>query len=95
MHDNSMKVIWDPAKAETNFIKHKIRFSDAEQALFDSMALTTEDRSVEGEQRFVSIGTDVLNRVVVVVYTYRGDDIRLISARKATNRERKAYEEGI
>jgi uncharacterized DUF497 family protein len=90
-----MKITWDPAKAESNFRKHKIRFSDAEAVLFDPMALTIEDETTESEQRFVSVGADALNRVVVVVYTYRGEDIRLISARRATRRERKAYEEGI
>ena len=90
-----MNVTWDPAKAESNFQKHKIRFSDAELALFDPMSLTIEDESLEGEQRFVSIGTDSVNRLVTIVYTYRGDNIRLISARRATRKERKAYEEGI
>ena len=90
-----MKITWDPAKAESNFRKHKIRFSDAEAVLFDPMALTVEDEASESEDRFVSVGADALNSVVVVVYTYRGEDIRLISARRATRRERKAYEEGI
>jgi len=90
-----MKITWDPAKAESNFRKHKIRFSDAEAVLFDPMALTIADETAESEERFVSVGVDALNRVVVVVYTYRGNDIRLISARRATRRERKAYEEGI
>lgn len=90
-----MKVTWYPVKAESNLRKHKIRFSDAEAVLFDPMALTIEDETAKSERRFVSVGADALNRVVVVVYTYRGDDIRLISARKATRRERKAYEEGI
>jgi hypothetical protein len=90
-----MKITWDPAKAESNFRKHKIRFSDAEAVLFDPMALTIEDETAQSEERFVSVGADALNRVVVVVYTYRGEDIRLISARRATRRERKSYEEGI
>jgi uncharacterized DUF497 family protein len=90
-----MKITWDPAKVESNFREHKIRFSDAEAVLFDPMALTIEDETTEREERFVSVGADALNRVVVVVYTYRGEDIRLISARRATRRERKAYEEGI
>ena len=47
---------------------------------------------VGGEQRFVTIGMDFLGRVLVVVYTYKNDDIRLISARTATKRERRAYE---
>jgi uncharacterized DUF497 family protein len=90
-----MKITCDPAKAESNFRKHKIRFSDAEAVLFDPMALTIEDETAESEERFVSVGANALSRVVVVVYTYRGEDIRLISARRATRRERKAYEEGI
>lgn len=86
---------WDPQKAETNLKKHRIRFSDAETVLFDPMALTIEDQDVEGERRFVSVGSDALGRVLVVVYTYREDAIRLISARRATPTERKYYEEGI
>ena len=90
-----MRITWDPNKAKHNFQKHKVRFSDAEAVLFDPMALTIEDKSSQGEQRFVSVGSDALNRILVVVYTYRGADIRLISAGKATPKERKAYEEGI
>lgn len=90
-----MKVIWNPEKAKTNFQKHKIRFSDTEPVFFDPMALTREDDDSEGEQRFVSIGLDALNRILVIVYTYRGADIQLISARRATSKERKQYEEGI
>ncbi len=90
-----MRIVWDPAKAEANLRRHRIRFSDAEGALFDPNALTEADEIVDGEQRFVSIGLDPLGRVLVVVYTFRGDDIRLISARRATQRERRAYEAGI
>ncbi len=90
-----MRIVWDPPKAEANLRRHGIRFSDAEGVLFDPNALTEEDENVEGEQRFVSIGLDPLGRVLVVVYTFRGEDIRLISARRATRRERRAYEAGI
>ena len=90
-----MRILWDPEKAKFNFLKHKVRFSDAESVLFDPMAMTREDEENGDEQRFVSIGTDALNRILVIAYTYRGDDIRLISARRATPRERKTYEEGI
>lgn len=90
-----MKILWDPEKAELNYQNHKVRFSDAEFVLFDPMALTREDETAQEEQRFVTIGADALNRVLVLVYTYRGQDIRLISARRATKRERKSYEEGI
>ncbi|MFP4350694.1 MAG: BrnT family toxin [Desulfococcaceae bacterium] len=90
-----MKVEWDPQKAEANYKKHRVRFSDAESALFDPFALSKEDHDIESEKRFVSIGADSIGRIVVVVYTYRGDSIRMISARKATSGERKHYEKGI
>jgi hypothetical protein len=90
-----MRVVWDPGKARTNLRKHGIRFSDAEGVLFDPNALTAEDPSAEGEQRFVTIGMDPFSRVLVVVYTHRGEDLRLISARRATRKERQQYEAGI
>ena len=90
-----MRIVWDPEKAKSNFMKHGVRFCDAESVLFDPMAMTREDEENDAEQRFVSIGSDALDRVVVVVYTYRGEAIRLISARRATQREKKSYEEGI
>jgi len=90
-----MDIKWDPLKAEINFRKHNIRFSDAESVLFDPRALTIEDQIVNREQRFLSIGFDALGRIFVIVYTYNGDKIRLISARKATPKERKYYEKGI
>jgi hypothetical protein len=88
-------VVWDPEKARENLKKHGVRFSDAETVFFDPNALTREDMESEGEQRFVTVGMDTLGHILVVVYTYRGEDIRLISARFATKRERMQYEEGI
>lgn len=90
-----MKVIWDPAKARVNLRKHRVHFSDAEAVLFDPLALTIGEQDVDGERRFVTLGSDATGQVLVVVYTYRGETIRLISARKATPGERKGYEEGI
>ncbi len=90
-----MKIIWDPNKAEINYKKHKIKFSDAEMVLYDQFAMTLEEQVVASEQRFVTIGTDAVGRIVLVVYSYRKDTIRLISARKATPKERKQYEKGI
>ncbi len=87
-----VRIVWDPEKAQKNFRKHGVRFSDAEAVLLDPNALTEDDDVVEGGRRFVSIGTDTVGRVVVVVYCYRGDDIRLISARRATRQERRQYE---
>ena len=90
-----MNTTWDPNKAQANFRKHGVRFSDAEAVLFDPHAITREDPTTAAERRFVSVGLDVLGRVVVVVYTYRRDDVRLISARLATPNERRHYEKGI
>ena len=90
-----MEIVWGPDKALSNFNKHGVRFSDAESVLYDPLALTIEDEDAEGEQRFVSLGTDSLSRILVVVYSYRTDQIRLISARKAEKNEKRSYEERI
>jgi hypothetical protein len=90
-----MEVEWDPKKAKTNFQKHGIHFADAEIVLFDPNSLSMEDIEAEGEQRFIALGYDAVGRLLVVVYTYRRDNIRIISARHATKRERKTYEERI
>lgn len=88
-----MRVIWDTNKGAENIRKHKVEFSHAATVLDDSMAVTIEDRRHE-EQRFVTLGADLLGRILVIVYTYKGkDNIRLISARKASKRERRTYEE--
>ena len=84
---------WDPDKARRNHEKHGVSFADAVEVLSDAYAITVEDESNE-EQRHITIGLDALGRVLVVVYTWRGDKIRLISARKATAVERAQYEEG-
>ena len=90
-----MNITWDPVKAGINVEKHGISFSDAEPVLFDPYGITVEDEAVNIEQRFITIGSDALSRILVVVYTYRDEDIRLISARLATKREQKNYETGI
>jgi len=90
-----MHVTWDPNKAEINFKKHGIRFSDADAVLYDPFAMTLEEHDVANEQRFVTVGSDAVGRIIAVVYSYRADTIRLISARKATPKERKKYEKGI
>ncbi|MCD6198250.1 MAG: BrnT family toxin [Deltaproteobacteria bacterium] len=50
-----MNIVWEPKKAKTNFLKHQIRFSDAELVLFDPLALSREDEDTDGERRFVSM----------------------------------------
>ena len=87
-----MEFEWDPRKASSNRRKHGVDFADATGVLFDEFALTIPDESSE-EERFVTIGADPLNRLLVVVYTWRGKSIRIISARKADPSERKEYEE--
>ena len=88
-----MKITFDPNKAASNYRKHGVRFSDAEAVLFDPMALTLEDRDAEEEQRFITIGVDASGRILVVIFSYRGEDFRLISARPATAKEREYYED--
>jgi uncharacterized protein len=95
MHHVCIRAIWDPDKAKANLEKHGVRFSDAELVLYDPYAVTVEDSAAQGEQRHISIGLDAVGRILVVVYTYRGENVRLISARPATRRERQQYEEGI
>jgi uncharacterized DUF497 family protein len=87
-----MLVEWDPAKAASNFRKHHVRFADSLAALEDERAITIRDFETD-EERWVSIGSDNLGRVLVVVYTLRGHRIRVISARRATRKERAQYEE--
>ena len=82
---------WDETKAQKNRRDHGIDFADAATVFEDDLALTAlDDASVE--ERFVTLGMDAMGRLLVVVYTWRGDCIRIISARKATKSERRHYE---
>lgn len=90
-----MRAVWDPGTARATLLKHGVRFADAECALFDPQAITTEDQTVRGERRFVSIGLDSLGRVLGVVYRYRDDNVRLISARRAICKERDQHEAAV
>ena len=87
------EVEWDPAKEQSNFRKHGVHFTQALAALEDDYALTIEDDH-PGERRFITLGTDEMGQLLVVVYTYRGEAVRIISARRATSAERAAYERG-
>lgn len=86
-----MDIEFDPAKARANLQKHKVSILHAEQALRDPFGFTIEDPDAVGEARFVTMGTDALGRVLVVVHPPRGDRTRLISARKASNGESEQY----
>lgn len=84
-------VEWDPEKAAANLQKHGVDFADAAMVLHDDLAITVDDPD-HGEPRFVTIGRGLLGRVLVVVYAWREDEPRLISARRANPRERRRYE---
>jgi uncharacterized DUF497 family protein len=86
-----MKLEWDYLKAASNIQKHKIDFADAAAVLYDDLAITIRDADSE-EERFVTLGMDSLGRILVIVYTWRQDRIRLILARRATPRDRRRYE---
>jgi len=93
-----MRFEWNPVKDRLNLAKHRISFDTASLVFQDPRALSIQDRTVEGEERWQTQGM-VGGVVILVAHTYReeGSDevIRIISARKATPQERKVYEEGI
>ena len=87
---------WDPRKAKENLRKHGISFEEAATVFLDPMALTFPDPDHSDEEdREITIGITTKHRVVFVSQCQQGYRIRLISARKATRKERKQYEEGI
>lgn len=89
-----MQYQWDNRKAAVNLRKHSVDFADAVAVFEDDAALIAPDDEHD-EERFVAAGQDTLGRVLVVVFTHRGDQIiRIISARRATARERREYEAG-
>lgn len=85
---------WDAEKAERNQKTYGITFDEASTAFKDMLSLTIYDPlHSEDENRFILIGNSYKNRLLVIVHTERGDRIRIISARKATKKERKHYED--
>jgi len=90
---------WDPAKAKTNRRKHGVSFEHAAGLFLDPAAISEpDDEHGEAEERWVTIGRDSRGRILVIVHTFRessarGRRIRIISARKATKREVRQYEE--
>jgi len=87
-----MEYEWDPAKAKANLRKHRVSFADAALTLEDPRALTIADPDASGEQRFVSLGSDPVGQVLVTVFAPRGRRTRIISSRKASRAEQRAYE---
>jgi uncharacterized protein len=92
-YNGDMSYQWDDYKAATNLEKHGIDFADAVSVFLDDLSINICDERFD-EERFITIGLDAFGRVLVVVYTCRGKEVRLISARKATGTEVTQYEEG-
>ncbi|MFZ3091345.1 MAG: BrnT family toxin [Nitrospirota bacterium] len=86
---------WDEEKAKANLEKHRVSFDEATTVFVDPFSITIPDpdHSVE-EQRYIDIGSSDKGHILIVVYTERGSNIRIISCRKAASSERKLYEEG-
>jgi uncharacterized protein len=90
VHTFDQEYEWDEQKAASNLAKHGVDFSDAAVAVEDEGILTVRDEQSE-EERYVSFGLDGHGRLLAVVYTWRGDVIRIIFARKATPTEARFY----
>jgi len=90
-----MKFEWDPQKAESNLKKHGVSFQEAASVLGDALSITyyDPDHSLR-EHRFITVGMSRSGKVLMVAHTERGDNIRIISARKTTRQEQRYYEEG-
>ena len=86
---------YDPDKAAANLKKHKVSLADSEGVFEDPFARHVEDPDATGERRFIAVGMGSAGQVLAVSYTHRGDDIRPISARRASRKERAQYESGI
>ncbi|MBI2678258.1 MAG: BrnT family toxin [Candidatus Koribacter versatilis] len=80
-------------KATSNQKKHGVSFGEAATVFFDPLAATAPDKAPFEEGRWITIGMSERQRLLVVVHSERGDKMRLVSARKATSRERRSYEE--
>ncbi len=85
---------WDDFKTQQNLAKHDVSFVEATTVFLDLLSITVDDPDhSQGEQRYIIIGYSNRGRLLVVIYVDRGDNIRIISARRATKYERRTYEE--
>lgn len=90
-----MEFEWDEEKAEANRTKHGVSFPEASTVFGDPLSLTQYDPDhSDDEDRYVTMGESSDGRLLVVSHTDRDNRIRIISARRATRRDRKAYENG-
>ena len=91
----SLTFEWDEEKASENLRKHGVSFAEASTVFADPLSRTIPDPLHSGdEDRFIVLGESASRHTLVVVHTHRGENIRIISARRATPRERKDYERG-
>ncbi len=86
-----MEYQWDEAKRQTNLKKHRIDFIDIVHFDWESAKVIEDDRESYGEQRFNACGF-LLGRLVIVTFTVRDEQLRIISLRKATKHEQKYYD---
>ncbi|MFN8492847.1 MAG: BrnT family toxin [Caldilineaceae bacterium] len=85
---------WDADKTKANYRKHRITFDEAATVFSDPFSITISDPDhSQDEQRQIDIGFSDKGRLLVVIYTERGANLRIISARRATLREQRLYEE--
>ena len=89
-----MEFEWDPRKAESNLKKHGVSFPEAASVLGDPISITFPDPDHSAkETRFITVGMSRSGRILLVAHTDRGENVRIISARKTTPQERRHYEE--
>ena len=89
-----MEFEWDPKKAKTNVRKHRVSFEEAATVFNDVLSFIYDDEEhSQAERRYATLGMSERKRILVVAHTIRGIQIRIISAREATPRERRWYEE--
>ena len=87
---------WDSRKARSNLVKHGVAFEEASTIFGDPLSLTISDPDHSlREARYITVGKAFTGKLLVVVHTERGNNIRIISARPASRRERKFYEKVI
>jgi uncharacterized DUF497 family protein len=90
-----MRFEWDEAKDRSNRVKHRVSFETAAKVFLDPFHISRQDRFMEGEERWQTLG--LVNGVLILLVAHQVDEeedmIRIISARRATRRERMQYEE--
>jgi uncharacterized protein len=90
LFEHARTVEWDEQKAAANHLKHGIDFDDAAEALYGTSLVFRSDRNREA--RWIAIG-ETEGRVIAVIFTWRGDALRIISARRARRNEKRAYDQ--